>query len=149
MSRLSVHSPVAHHRGVAIRLVCTMDSPKPLPFRASVVVLAITDRELLAWIALMLEMAGFRGLPLADVAEFDRITRDIQLRAIVVDGRFAEAETWRGVRHMQATTAAQAAQLLVIAGDSNDVPVDVVSQGARVLRWPFPLTDVLSLLEER
>ena len=126
-----------------------MDSPSPLPFRASVVVLAISDRELLALIALMLEMAGFRGLPLADLSQFDRTTRDMALRAIVVDARGAEAATWRGVRHMQATTAAEAAQLLVIASDSNDVPVDVVSDGARVLRWPFPLTDVLSLLEER
>jgi hypothetical protein len=38
---------------------------------------------------------------------------------------------------------------VVIAGASSDVPADVVDDGARVLRWPFPLTDVLALLEER
>lgn len=123
-----------------------MDSPGPL---SSVVVLAISDRELLALTALMLEIAGFRSLPLSDLSQFDVSTRDIALRAVVVDARGGDASTWLAVRQIQATSGVEAAQILVIAASSNDVPVAVVEDGARILKWPFPLTDVLSVLEER
>ena len=126
-----------------------MDSARPLPFRVPVVALAIREPELLAWIALMLEMAGFRVLPLVDIGRFDTATRDIRLRAVVVDVRGGEPSIWPAVRHMLATAAAEAAQVLVIAADAKDVPVDVVADGARVLTWPFSLTDVLLLLEPR
>lgn len=99
-------------------------------------------------LALMLEMAGVRALPLTDLSQFDTATRDIPVLALVVDARDGDASTWDAARRVQAASTSAGMQVLVIAGATTDVPTDILSDGARVLRWPFPLTDLLPRLPQ-
>ena len=128
-----------------------MDSPLT-PFSFSpppIVVLAISDPELLAMMALMLEMAGFRVMPVADLDGFEVSAREMLLRAVIVDARGSDEPAWIKVRQLQSASAARGTQVIVITASPDGVPTDLLDRGAQLLTWPFPLTDLFLVLDDR
>ena len=124
-----------------------MDVLSNQPREADLVVLLVgADQELLALIALMLEMAGFRAVPLSVPAQAWARACEVGAHAIVADLRESADEDWAIVRHLQTDRETLDMRLVVIADGKNDAPRDVIWRGASILHWPFPLTELLSIL---
>jgi hypothetical protein len=122
-----------------------MDIVSPPPYAdGRVVLFAMAAGEFAAMCALMLEMAGLRVLPLAGLTDVEVRAREILPYAIVADVRRGEPREWNAIRRLRADPLTGAARIVVMIDDAQVIPPDIAGQSlAGVLRWPFPLTDVL------
>ena len=111
-----------------------------------VVLVAMDQGELLAMCALMLEMAGFRVFPVAGLDGVEARARDLRPYAVVADIRRGGAEAWGTIRRLRA--AGGRLVLMIDGGDGDEaLPPEMADQpGAAILRWPFPVTDILHSL---
>ena len=107
----------------------------------------MSEAEPLAMCALMLEMSGFRVLPVSDVADMEGRIRDIRPYAIVADVRQGEAEDWEVIRRLRAGPLTGAARLVLMIDGLEVIPPDMAGQrGIAILQWPFPVPDLLQTL---
>jgi CheY-like chemotaxis protein len=116
-----------------------------------VVLVAMDQGELLAMCALMLETAGFRVFPVAGLDRVEARARDLRPYAVVADIRRGGAGDWDTIRRLRADPLTGGRLVLMIDGGEGDgseaLPPEMADQpGAAILRWPFPVTDILHSL---
>jgi hypothetical protein len=111
-----------------------------------IVLLAIEDMELMAMMALFLEIAGYRVVPIDVLRRARTRAEEVHPRAVIADLRRGAAEDWNVVHGLQDEMSSGPGRLVVITQDADEVPGEVVHRGAAIITWPFPLTDVLRIL---
>ena len=118
----------------------------PLSAGGAVVLLATEDEDLRAIIALTLEMAGYRVVPVDGPGHTRARAQDVHPHAVVADVRDGDGEAWKLVHRLQSEVSTGGARLIVITERPDDVPVEVLLRGADIVLWPFDVVDLVHVL---
>ena len=125
----------------------TMDAfTIPSSAAGEVVLVAIEDEDLMAMMALMLEMAGYRVVPVETLRDTCERADDVHPRAVVADLRGGNVDDWNVVQRLQNGASTGGARLVVVTEQPDSVPAEIQRRGAVVVTWPFPVTDLLRIL---
>jgi DNA-binding response OmpR family regulator len=111
-----------------------------------IVLLAIDDDDLRAMIALTLEMAGYRVVPVDALGNTCARAQEVRPHAVVADLRDGDAGAWKLMHRLQSEESTGAARLVVITQSPDDVPVEILQRGAAIVRWPFDVVDLVRVL---
>jgi DNA-binding response OmpR family regulator len=111
-----------------------------------VVLLAIEDEDLRAIMALTLEMAGYRVVPVDALDHTSARAQEVHPDAVVADLRGGDGEAWPLIRRLQNEMSTGKVRLVVITEWPDDVPVEILQRGAAIVTWPFDVADLLRVL---
>ena len=118
----------------------------PSATAGDVVLLAIEDEELRAMMALTLEIAGYRVVPVDVLHHTSARAQEVHPRAIVADLRDGDAGAWNEIHRLQHETSTATARLVVVTERPDAVPAGILRDGAAIIRWPFAVGELLQAL---
>jgi CheY-like chemotaxis protein len=111
-----------------------------------VVLLAIEDEDLLAMMALALEMSGCRVVAVDVLRHTSARAQEVHPHAIVADLRDGDARGWHEMHRLQHETSTATARLVVLTERPDAVPAEILRDGAAVVTWPFAVGELLQAL---
>ena len=111
-----------------------------------VVLLAIEDEDLLAMMALALEMAGYRVVAVDVLRHTSAGAQEVHPHAIVADLRHGDARAWNEMHRLQHETSTATARLVVVTERPEVVPAEILRKGVAVVTWPFAVGELLQVL---
>jgi DNA-binding response OmpR family regulator len=111
-----------------------------------IVLLAIEEEALRAIIALTLEIAGYRVVPVDALGNTCARAQEVHPHAVVADLRDGDGEAWKLMHRRQSEVSTGAVRLVVITQSPEDVPVEILQGGAAIVRWPFDVVDLVRVL---
>jgi DNA-binding response OmpR family regulator len=126
-----------------------MDSVgRDLPRAPHIVLLIVDEHERLAMTALLLELAGFRVIPAATLADGNARTRVVRPDVVVLDLVQSPRNNWEVMRELQSAASTQDARLVLFADDDQIVPQAVIDQCSAIVTRAIEPAALVHVLHE-